>query len=847
MIASPVPLETNNSLKSKVEGRNYSPSFFFGTDRGSIVYADDVGHCTEVQQHPSSVDVMMFLEERSRLVVINRSCLLTQYHVSDDGKVSRVMQVKLSISPDLSDRGLKSVVWAGPGILAMATEEKMVRFVDLAVDESYNISLASSLGGFIDRTDRACYVAFSPIDRYLAVGTHLGVVAVWKFIGSSRDISSSAKATPPSTSSQDWELVFRTSLGSQVLQMSWAVGGGSLCVVTEEGAVVLNESIIQSKICGDLTVVQETAHEVSIHHLGSAEANSIHTGIQIRGMALGRSCFVVWSSKVAKIYRVDPQTSRIESLDPIKISSPAMAIADASFIVDEAWFVADGLVVKVNNFKGVQKGVVNFSEAEGMPVCLDVNGKYLAVITNKGCIKVSDVHTPKQPKLLGTAGQFYSGKNSNLSAMSTTKIKSIKINNSGTMIAILCNHIEGTEQLSFPDSRLFVFDRNKGTILSYDFQAMKRIPVAVFWDEFDDRLFACETVSVRVTAVSTSGRKASSETEEELMKANGEQEFSGLEVFLMFATSDQGILMQDSVRSVGQMGGLMGLCAPKVFYRMQTKHTNREDDTDVGGCELIAGTNILFKTMRDFVGIEHLSDSVKTSLLDFSLYLTLGKLDEAYRVVKEINSTSIWENMAQMCVKTKRLDVAEVCLGNMGHARGAAAVREAKKDGSLEVVIGVLAIQLGLIEDAAVLFREAGRYDLLNNLYQASGRWQKAIIIAESKDRIHLKSTHYNYAKYLESIGRVDDAIEHYQISENARHEVPRMLFHLGRIEELGEYVLQTEDTALLKWWASYLESIGKVENAKKYYNKAKDFLSLVRIACFQVRIEETLALHIIE
>jgi len=46
-------------------------------------------------------------------------------------------------------------------------------------------------------------------------------------------------------------------------------------------------------------------------------------------------------------------------------------------------------------------------------------------------------------------------------------------------------------------------------------------------------------------------------------------------------------------------------------------------------------------------------------LLDFSFNLTLGRLDEAYRVVKAINSSTIWENMAQMCVKTKRLDVAE--------------------------------------------------------------------------------------------------------------------------------------------------------------------------------------------
>jgi len=40
--------------------------------------------------------------------------------------------------------------------------------------------------------------------------------------------------------------------------------------------------------------------------------------------------------------------------------------------------------------------------------------------------------------------------------------------------------------------------------------------------------------------------------------------------------------------------------------------------------------------------------------------------------------------MAQMCVKTKRLDVAQVCLGNMRFARGAKAAREAEKEKELE-------------------------------------------------------------------------------------------------------------------------------------------------------------------
>lgn len=75
--------------------------------------------------------------------------------------------------------------------------------------------------------------------------------------------------------------------------------------------------------------------------------------------------------------------------------------------------------------------------------------------------------------------------------------------------------------------------------------------------------------------------------------------------------------------------------------------------------------------------------------MKFSYHLTIGNMDEAFRSVKNINSMSIWENMARMCVKTKRLDVAAACLGNMGSSRGAMALREARKEKELEVPVCV--------------------------------------------------------------------------------------------------------------------------------------------------------------
>ena len=57
-------------------------------------------------------------------------------------------------------------MWAGPGLLAAATEEKIIRLFDLATDESYNLSMNNALGRMMDRADRVVCVTFSPVDRY---------------------------------------------------------------------------------------------------------------------------------------------------------------------------------------------------------------------------------------------------------------------------------------------------------------------------------------------------------------------------------------------------------------------------------------------------------------------------------------------------------------------------------------------------------------------------------------------------------------------------------------------------------------------------------------------------------
>ncbi len=300
MIFCPMSIRSQDSIMVKPRADKQSvvvsPSFFFGTDRGAIVFADDFGHCTDVQQLSSSIDSMMFYEEKSRLIIITRSLLLTQYQVTDDGRVSRVMQVKLSVSGDTVEKGIKYVVWAGPGLIAAATEEKIVRLLDIAADESYNISLNTALGDHISRSDRVSCVAFSPVDRYLGVGTAMGLIAIWKFTGFIRDVSSTRTMVAPTTTS-DWQvknsyfilsgpqlklnviqLIFKCALSSPVVQLSWFGGRGVLAASTEDGAVILNESVMHATMCGDLFVMQTSSSEIAVLTASSSSPNILNSG-----------------------------------------------------------------------------------------------------------------------------------------------------------------------------------------------------------------------------------------------------------------------------------------------------------------------------------------------------------------------------------------------------------------------------------------------------------------------------------------------------------------------------------------------------------------------------------------
>lgn len=240
--------------------------------------------------------------------------------------------------------------------------------------------------------------------------------------------------------------------------------------------------------------------------------------------------------------------------------------------------------------------------------------------------------------------------------------------------------------------------------------------------------------------------------------------------------------------------------------------------------------------LRDFRGIENCDEATRRTVLNFSLNVALGKMDDAFACIRTLNtqqSNSVWNNLAKMCVTTQRLDLARICLGQLKMARSVRAVRKAMEDNSLEqeAKMAVLAIELNMLDEAKALYKKCGRYDLLNRLLQAIGEFDEAIKVAEEHDRIHLKNTYYKYAEWFREKGDIQNALQYYEQSMNPTHNVTQML--MEDPQALKKYMQKTTDKNLLKWWAKYIESTGDMDSAFKVYQRAEDWFSQIRILCF--------------
>ncbi|XP_047465018.1 intraflagellar transport protein 140 homolog [Mugil cephalus] len=791
-------------------------AFYVSTADGKVHSVDEHCKTSPLLSVEGSIKKLFYIEKRETLAVITETLMLSQYTLGPEGGAQVFMEVKLSSrSGDNVD-----IVWTENSLLITATGEPIIRLWDLERDDNYVLSLDETLG--FERKEVINCVSYCAGKEILAAGTSCGRIAMWRMVvlpGSNRGDART-----------QWKLQTPTEIEGNFTQLQWGSSLNLLAANNSQTVLILWEHVMSAHFSQQVAAVQLTPTQLSIAQFNSGVHLALQSDMHIKGVCVTKDSVTIWNCKQVTVYELSGTVLR--NTGSFSCDSHVVAVHD------ENLYTVEPNRVQIRTPQGTVKQLLTFSKAEGNPVLLSVCQSYLVVGTDTAHIRVFDLS--RRDAKAHCSAKNLADQITNLGAL-----RSVKCNANGSQVSILISQVNGR-----PDHKVYFYDVEMDTVTHFDFftgrpssgisqpeesekqqlqgtELSGRCPVSHFWDESEPRLFVCETVPV--------GSESSS---------NSYLDMADVLVVTLFSTQEHGLLLQDCYPKPSGLQSLLALDVPYYYFSC------KPGEKDPGSTEVSSPSHqtklskgpqfpqmVSRRPLRDFVGLENCEKATRDAMLNFSFYLTIGDMDEAFKSIKLIKSKAVWENMARMCVKTRRMDVARVCLGNMGNARAAKALKEAETEPEPEAQVAMLAIQLGMLEDAEKLYKCCQRYDLLNNFYQASGQWQLALETAESHDRIHLRTTYYNYAKYLESMGDKTLALVYYEKSDTHRVEVPRML--QDDTSSLAIYVNKMKDKNIYKWWAQYLESQSDMDSALHFYECAQDYLSLVRVHCYMGNIQK--------
>ncbi|KAE8751558.1 hypothetical protein FOCC_FOCC001805 [Frankliniella occidentalis] len=823
--------------------------FYVASLRGVIYFVSESGSCSEVFNGEGSIiRKLLYHRKKDQLIVITEGLTVTQFQTDSDGVLSELSKVKLSAQTvDVN------ILWAGPSCLAITVGDLSVRLWDLDSSESYLLTPPQDESHNSPTRQAFICLAYCNFREILCAGTNSGYIYMWKKHAPESDMSDSVDA---------WELLPPTNVRNSVKQIQWGPGAGQLAVNCITNVYILREQVLAASYNQQVSVVQISGTALVVSIGTNYPLLDLHTDIQVKGVAVSSDHIAAWSGRTVIVY----QLLLGESVS-ISVEGTFSCIVEAAVIIDKSIVVLGGgepmslastnPTITVQTFQGTVKQTLAVNDQEGRPLSMELNGPFLTVTTDIGFIKMWDF-SRREAKTHGQSKDI---------AEALTDFGEIilaRSNCTGNKVSFTI-----AQSNLLPEPKLYVWDVESDTIcylnltngkisseeaanetektregLPEDEFSPRRGLVGRFvlshcWDQEEPKLLVCEakrhpqapslktkektSLWTRRASSTVMTMPACNDTSASTKRLAAIQE-AEVVVITLLSSPDHDVLIQDVLPLADCHSGLLGLHVP--FYILLRKSQDWKLQSPV--------ERVL---LRDFEGLADCDKGTKEAIINFSYHLSLGNMDEAFKVIKSMQSTVVWESLARMCVKTKRLDVAAVCLGHMKHARGARALRLASSEPQLEARVAVLAVQLGLLDEAERLYRSCGRLDLLNQLYQASDQWDKALATAEDSDRIHLRGTYHNYAGVLEQRGDTSGAAHMYHRADTHRHQVPRMLQQDPAA--LQQYTLKSKDPALIKWWAQYLESTGQMELALKYYEEAGDHLSTVRVLCFQEDYEK--------
>jgi hypothetical protein len=121
---------------------------------------------------------------------------------------------------------------------------------------------------------------------------------------------------------------------------------------------------------------------------------------------------------------------------------------------------------------------------------------------------------------------------------------------------------------------MYIYDRLKGSFSYYDFSKHNNAyPVCIGWDNSDDRVLCCEALQNKTSIDKNMKNAADGNLDMSLSKNNNnttanttDDKESCSEVFIFFATTEQGILLQDTFIKSSAFGPLIGTYILRLGY-----------------------------------------------------------------------------------------------------------------------------------------------------------------------------------------------------------------------------------------------------------------------------------------
>ncbi|XP_065898421.1 intraflagellar transport protein 140 homolog isoform X2 [Dysidea avara] len=836
------PESAEKTLSWQLSSEQDSIACFVASQKGTVYHISGMGTVQETFQVEGVIHTLLYSRSRHFLVIVTQSMQLYQYVVDPSGNTTTLaMNAKLS-GPNKP----VNIIWAGPALLATCSYETAVRLWDFDRDENYLLELGATMTQ-VPETAHVTFIDYNMKKSLLAVATSSGHVALWQYC------PYKGKSIGPRVEPADyWDLIIVTSpVTGFIYQIRWGTAKGLLAVNYSQSIHLLSEQAMHSHFNEQVSAVQVTSNRVMVTYHSTKLEHGIDVEFLVKGVYVTKEHTAVWSDEKIVVYSLSADKSVARVAGSFTTTSSTILLYEYSV------FLIENGQLEVKTLQGTTKQIL--SCPEGTPTVMSINGHFLVVGMSTTCVKVWDI-SRREPK------QFSSTKT--LQGIIPENLISVKCNSTCSHLSIIAGshgdqssstihvvEMEGTHVISynFATGLCTSLDTSHNPMESlgdtvqeqqkkHSADLIGRIVVTHYWDSTEPRLLVCEATLGPDNILLARSRRRHTNTGGLLDKKGitpisiGELRMTPSVAVVIFTSDSGGLLLNEIIPIELHCEGLIGIAAPVLYFSKKNSiaradESSQKPDNSSSSC---AG-----HVMRDFIGLDLKDRTAVQSMMKFSVFSTEGNMDEAFKAIKQIKSELVWENMAKMCVRTRRLDVAAVCLGNMRNARAAMALRKARELPEVEAQLAVLAIQLNMLDEAELLYKQCKRYDLLNQFYQSTGQWSRAIEVAETQDRMNLKTTYYNYGNHVESIGELSAAINCYEKSETHCYEVPRML--LDDPDELQEYVMKSKDKTLYQWWAEYMESLGDLESALQFYRDGSDHTSIVRIHCYMGNIDKAI------